>query len=79
MRTYERGVENETLACGTGSVAAALIASRLHALPSPIAVHPRSGETLMIYFDNQDGSFQSVFLEGEAAVVFQGEIWLDEL
>ena len=79
VRTYERGVENETLACGTGSVAAALIASRLLALPSPITVHPKSGETLLIYFDNQDGKFQSVFLEGEAAVVFEGEIWLDEL
>jgi diaminopimelate epimerase len=79
VRTYERGVEAETLACGTGSVAAALIASRLQALPSPIAVHPRSGETLTIYFDNQNGNFGSVFLEGEAAVVFQGEIWLEEL
>jgi diaminopimelate epimerase len=79
VRTYERGVEDETLACGTGSVAAALVASRLYALPSPIAVHPSSGETLMIYFDHQNGNFQSVFLEGEAAVVFQGEIWLDEL
>ena len=79
VRTYERGVEAETLACGTGSVAAALIASRLHALPSPISVHPSSGETLTIYFDNQNGNFKSVFLEGEAAVVFQGDIWLDEL
>jgi diaminopimelate epimerase len=79
VRTYERGVEAETLACGTGSVAAALIASRLHALPSPVAVHPSSGETLTIYFENQHEHFQSVYLEGEAAVVFQGEIWLDEL
>jgi diaminopimelate epimerase len=60
-------------------VAAALIASRLHALPSPISVHPSSGETLTIYFDNQNGNFKSVFLEGEAAVVFHGDIWLDEL
>ena len=79
VRTYERGVEAETLACGTGSVAAALIASRLHALPSPISVHPSSGETLKIYFENQNGNFGSVFLEGETAVVFQGDIWLDEL
>ena len=79
VRTYERGVEAETLACGTGSVAAALIASRLHALNSPVSVQPRSGETLKVYFENQNGNFQSVFLEGEAAVVFQGEVWLDEL
>lgn len=79
VRTYERGVEDETLACGTGSVAAALIASRLHALPSPIAVHPRSGEVLKIYFDPDQENFGAVFLEGEAAVVFHGDIWLDEL
>jgi diaminopimelate epimerase len=79
VRTYERGVEAETLACGTGSVAAALIASQLHALLSPIAVHPSSGETLTIYFEKQNGHFRSVYLEGEAAVVFQGHVWLDEL
>lgn len=79
IRTYERGVEAETLACGTGSVAAALIAARLHHLPSPIAVHPSSGETLTIYFEHQDGHLRSIYLEGDAAVVFQGEIWLEEL
>jgi diaminopimelate epimerase len=79
VRTYERGVEAETLACGTGSVAAALIASRLHALHSPLVVHPSSGETMTIYFEHHKGNFQSVYLEGEAAVVFQGKIWLDEL
>lgn len=79
IRTYERGVEGETLACGTGSVAAALIAAQVHQIPSPITVHPKSGETLKIYFTRQHGSFGSVFLEGEAMVVFQGEVWLDEL
>ncbi|MBM4290001.1 MAG: diaminopimelate epimerase [Deltaproteobacteria bacterium] len=79
VRTYERGVEAETLACGTGAVAAALIFHKVLALPSPLKVHPSSGETLKIYFDYQDGNFRSVFLEGDASVVFQGDIWLDEL
>jgi len=79
IRTYERGVEAETLACGTGSVAAALIAAALHNLSAPLTVHPKSGETLTIYFSQEHGSFEAVFLEGEAVVVFQGEVWLDEL
>ncbi len=79
IRTYERGVEAETLACGTGSVAAALITAALHNLSAPLAVHPKSGETLNIYFTRQSSGFDSVFLEGEAVVVFQGEVWLDEL
>lgn len=79
IRTYERGVEAETLACGTGSVAAALIAARLQGLASPVTVRPRSGETLTIYFNAAAPNLAPVFLEGDAVVVFQGEIWLDEL
>lgn len=79
IRTYERGVEDETLACGTGSVAAALIGAHIYDLPSPVAVQTKSGETLTIYFTKDQGKFGSVFLEGEAVVVFQGEVWLDEL
>ncbi len=79
IRTYERGVEAETLACGTGSVAAALISALLQDLPAPVTVRPRSGEMLQVYFQRQQDDFGSVFLEGEAAVVFQGEVWLDEL
>lgn len=79
IRTYERGVEAETLACGTGSVAAALIAARLQGLASPVTVRPRSGEILTVYFNAAAPNMAPVFLEGEAVVVFQGEIWLDEL
>lgn len=69
IRTYERGVEGETLACGTGSAAAALIASKLHHLPSPIKVFPRSQETLTITFNS---SFTEVVLSGPATLIFQG-------
>ncbi len=79
VRTYERGVEEETLACGTGAVASALIASRLEGLGSPIAVHTVSGETLTVHFTQQSEGFTGVFLEGEALVVYNGMIWEDEL
>jgi diaminopimelate epimerase len=79
MRTYERGVEDETLACGTGAVAAALIASRLGRVSSPTTVHTRGGEALTVYFQPQGDGFTGVALEGEALVVCQGELWVDEL
>jgi diaminopimelate epimerase len=79
VRTYERGVEDETLACGTGAVAAALIAARLGLAASPVAVRTRGGEILTIYFRSQGEAFSDVYLEGPALVVYQGELWVDEL
>jgi len=79
IRTYERGVEDETLACGTGAVAAALAAARLGKAASPVAVHTRGGETLTIHFQRQENAFTDVYLEGRALIVFQGELWVDEL
>jgi diaminopimelate epimerase len=79
IRTYERGVEDETLACGTGSVAAALLSARLGQVRSPVTVHTRGGEALIIYFSPQGESFNEVFLEGDALVAYQGELWADEL
>ncbi len=79
IRTYERGVEDETLACGTGSVAAALIAARLGQVKSPVTVHTRGGEALTVYFTRQGEAFAEVFLEGDALVAYQGELWVDEL
>lgn len=79
LRTYERGVEDETLACGTGAVAAALVAARLGKAASPVAVYTRGGETLTIHFKPHENSFIDVYLEGQALIVFQGELWIDEL
>jgi diaminopimelate epimerase len=79
IRTYERGVEDETLACGTGSVASALLAARLGQVKSPVTVHTLGGEALIIHFTSQGESFSEVFLEGDALVAYQGELWVDEL
>ncbi len=75
IRTYERGVEDETLACGTGMVACALIHHLLTDAPSPIKVDVAGGDTLEIGFKKTaDGSFQNVTLTGPADFVFEGEI-----
>ena len=74
IRTYERGVEDETLACGTGSIAAALIASRLRKMKPPIKVRPRSRVPLTIDFSNEGGRTTNVRLTGPAVAVFEGEI-----
>jgi len=79
VRTYERGVEDETLACGTGAVASALISANLGLVNSPVAVHTRGGEVLTVVFHKAGQEVTEVFLEGEALVVYQGELWFDEL
>jgi diaminopimelate epimerase len=79
IRTYERGVEDETLACGTGSVAAALVGACLGRLSSPVEVLTRGGEILTVFFLPQSGACREVYLEGDALVVYQGELWLEEL
>jgi diaminopimelate epimerase len=72
VRTYERGVENETLACGTGMVAAALTAAQRGLVESPVDVLVQSGETLRIFFENQNGLWREIYLEGKVKIVYQG-------
>jgi diaminopimelate epimerase len=79
VRTYERGVEDETLACGTGAVAAALVASLKLGKRSPVQVMTRSGVRLDVHFREAGGMFSDVFLEGDARVIFTGEIDEDAL
>lgn len=79
IRTYERGVEDETLACGTGTVASALVAATLGLVASPVQVRVRSGETLTVSFKGQGPEFQEVFFEGEVRLVYQGELMADAL
>ena len=76
VRTYERGVENETLSCGTGVTAAALSAS-FQEMGSPISIHTRGGD-LQVEFqaDHESGHFSQVYLTGPAKYVFSGQIEL---
>ena len=74
IRTYERGVEDETLACGTGVVASALIFHELTGAPSPIGVQVRGGDTLSVGFTGARGVYQNVTLTGPADFVFDGVI-----
>ncbi len=75
VRTYERGVEDETLACGTGITACALIHHLLTGASSPIKVDVKGGETLSIGFQpGPDNTFTKVTLTGPADFVFEGEI-----
>ncbi|MBI3579307.1 MAG: diaminopimelate epimerase, partial [Ignavibacteriales bacterium] len=73
MRTYERGVEFETLACGTGSVASAIVGSLLYGLEPPVRIIARSGSTLTVNFKKKGKQFSDVSLSGPAVVTFVGE------
>jgi diaminopimelate epimerase len=76
IRTYERGVESETLACGTGVCAAALVHSALTGAASPVEVRVKGGELLQVGFKPVPGGFTNVTLTGPADFVFEGTIAL---
>lgn len=77
IRTYERGVEDETLACGTGAIAAAIVTAEKTGMKSPIKVLTRGGEYLTIYFQDKDGIYNDVYLEGDARIIYKGRLWED--
>ena len=79
IRTYERGVEDETLACGTGATAAALVGAAKGVVEPPVEVCTRSGETLTIYFDASGSIQEEVYMEGEATVIYQGQLWQEAM
>lgn len=72
VRTYERGVEKETLACGTGSTASAVISGLLGYTKSPVRIKTSGGEILNVDFQSQNGQVQKAALEGEVSWVFEG-------
>jgi diaminopimelate epimerase len=76
VRTFERGVEGETLACGTGVTASALIASRVHRFASPVQVQVQGGDQLEVSFKDSNGGFGDVLLTGPAEFVFEGKMHL---
>jgi diaminopimelate epimerase len=74
IRTYERGVEDETLACGTGSVAGALVHALQTGCTSPIDMLTRSGNRLTIHYEITETTCQAVFLEGDARVIYTASL-----
>ena len=74
IRTYERGVEDETLACGTGAIASALVASAKEMVQSPVKVKTRGGDELTIYFSRKGDSFDQVWLEGNTSIIYTASL-----
>jgi diaminopimelate epimerase len=74
IRSYERGVEAETLSCGTGSVAAALISYVTNDLRPPIKIFTKENENLFVNFDVENQKVKNISLTGTARIVFSGEI-----
>jgi len=76
VRTYERGVEDETLACGTGSSASALIFALKTGYLGSINVHTQSKEILKVYFKRKENIIFDTWLEGKAKIVYKGEYYV---
>ena len=74
IRTYERGVENETLACGTGSTASAICMSYLGKSNSNIITMKCQGGDLKVQFNSKDKDFTNISITGPANLVFEGQI-----
>lgn len=75
MRTYERGVEDETYSCGTGVTAAALVAHSAGKIKQQsVAVHTKGGDLNLSFSCNEKGKYHDIWLQGPATYVFKGEI-----
>jgi len=80
VRTYERGVEDETMACGTGAVAGAIFAAGNGKTKSPVTVTTSGGEKLTIVFDlKEDGTAENVYLQGPAGIIYIGQLTAEAL
>ena len=77
IRTYEKGVENETLACGTGAVAAAIIGFRKFEIQPPIFLLTKGGDELIVNFITDGSKFSNVSLTGPAKKIYNGEIGIN--
>ncbi len=79
-RTYERGVEDETRACGTGAVASAILAAGKGLVKSPVTVTTSGGEKLTIVFNlKDDGTAEQVYLQGPARIIYIGQLTAESL
>jgi len=74
IRTYERGVEDETYACGTGAVAASIIGNIKFGIKPPVSLHTKGGDELVVDFIADGSDYTNVSLTGPAKEVFKGEI-----
>ena len=74
IRTFERGVEGETLACGTGAVASVLIGTALGRLQPPVQVKTAGGESLRVGFTQNRKPWEGLYLEGPARILFEGGV-----
>ncbi len=74
LRTYERGVESETYACGTGASASVYVAHTLEKCSEHVCVTTSGGEELIVHLENEH-----IFLQGSAEIVYKGVIWPESL
>ncbi len=79
IRTYERGVEAETMACGTGATAAAVVAVARGLAASPVQLTTRGGVPLRVQFSGDGPAADHVLLRGPAHVVYRGELTVEAL
>lgn len=77
IRTYEKGVEAETESCGTGTIASALIATRIKNLQSPVHLISHGGDHLQVGFINEHDRIKNIYIEGPAHFVYSGVISFD--
>ncbi len=76
IRTYERGVECETLACGSGSISAAIVVNILNKIQPPITIITRSKKELIVDFKEINNKFEKISITGHAVVTFEGTVSL---
>jgi diaminopimelate epimerase len=74
VRTYERGVEGETLACGTGAAAVAVCLGERGLVRSPVKIITRGGDVLRVRYANRRNPFTNILLDGPAQVIYEGDI-----
>ena len=77
IRTYERGVEDETLACGTGATASVIASALQGKVVSPVLVTTASNSVLKVSFTHKDDKVGAVFLEGDARIIYEGQCLVD--
>ena len=77
IRTYERGVEDETLACGTGSAASAVAASLFENVKPPVLLLTRGGDELIVDFNLKNNHIENLSLTGPAKIIYTGNFLLN--